>query len=191
MITIATFPSELGWMAVLWRGPKVRQVVFGHRSSSAAERCLDVAGAESRQLTGDMANLVARLQQFAQGIPQDFKDLTLAWPECTRFQRTAWRKCRLIAYGNAVTYGELARRVGSPRSARAVGKVMARNPMPLIVPCHRVVAADGRMGGFSAPGGLDMKRRLLQLEQTAELPRAIRPLVGRTRGGQSHSRPRS
>jgi methylated-DNA-[protein]-cysteine S-methyltransferase len=79
------------------------------------------------------------------------------------FHRRVLTAARRIPYGQTVTYGELARRVGSPRAARAVGQAMAHNPIALIVPCHRVVAAGGGLGGFG--GGLTMKRRLLALER--------------------------
>jgi methylated-DNA-[protein]-cysteine S-methyltransferase len=84
--------------------------------------------------------------------------------ELTDFQRRVSLACRQIAWGNTCTYGELATRIGSPRAARAVGSVMARNRLPIVIPCHRVLGTAGRLGGYSAPGGLDTKRRLLQLE---------------------------
>jgi methylated-DNA-[protein]-cysteine S-methyltransferase len=78
------------------------------------------------------------------------------------FHRRVLQATRRIPYGRTATYRDLARRVGRPRAARAVGQAMARNPVPLVIPCHRVVAAGGGLGGFS--GGLDLKRRLLALE---------------------------
>jgi methylated-DNA-[protein]-cysteine S-methyltransferase len=80
------------------------------------------------------------------------------------FQRAVVGHCRRIPPGQTLTYGQLAARVGRPRAARAVGRVMATNRFPLIVPCHRVVAAGGVLGGFSAPQGLAMKKRLLAAE---------------------------
>ncbi len=71
---------------------------------------------------------------------------------------------RQVGYGETVSYGELAERSGSPRAARAVGTVMATNRIPLILPCHRVLGSAGRIGGFSAPQGIDLKRRMLDLE---------------------------
>jgi len=79
------------------------------------------------------------------------------------FHRKVMRVARRIPYGRTVTYGELASRAGSPRAARAAGQAMARNPLPLVVPCHRVVASGGGLGGFG--GGLALKRRLLALER--------------------------
>jgi methylated-DNA-[protein]-cysteine S-methyltransferase len=88
-------------------------------------------------------------------------DLPLA-PEGTEFQLRVWNELRKIPYGETISYGELARRVGDPTAARAVGLANGRNPLPVIVPCHRVIGADGSLTGFG--GGLDRKRRLLELE---------------------------
>jgi methylated-DNA-[protein]-cysteine S-methyltransferase len=74
---------------------------------------------------------------------------------------------RKIGYGRTVAYGELAARAGNSRAARAIGAVMASNPLPIIVPCHRVVASGGAIGGFSAPHGIELKKRLLEMEATA------------------------
>ncbi|MFO7904557.1 MAG: methylated-DNA--[protein]-cysteine S-methyltransferase [Pirellulaceae bacterium] len=166
-LVTTTFPSELGWMAVLWRGAAVARLTFGHRSASAAWQSLELQSAGSEPLTGQMAELVARLRRFARGRPEDFREVPLEWGGRSEFQRAVWRQCRQIPFGQVLTYAKLAKRLGSPRSARAVGNAMAANPIPLIVPCHRIVASGGTLGGFSAPGGLDMKRRLLELETSA------------------------
>ena len=80
------------------------------------------------------------------------------------FNRRVYELARTIPPGSTMTYGEVARRLGSPGMARAVGQALGRNPYPIVVPCHRVLAADGRMGGFSAPGGVATKRRMLEIE---------------------------
>jgi methylated-DNA-[protein]-cysteine S-methyltransferase len=93
--------------------------------------------------------------------PTDFASLTLD-PQGTTFQLRVWQELRRIPYGTTISYRELARRVGSPKACRAVGQANAVNPIPLIIPCHRVIKADGALGGYSA--GLDRKRRLLDHE---------------------------
>lgn len=88
-------------------------------------------------------------------------------PEGTPFQLAAWRVLGGIPYGTTITYGEQARRMGNPAAARAAGAANGANPIAIIVPCHRVVGAGGRLGGFG--GGVEVKRRLLELEGVAGL----------------------
>jgi methylated-DNA-[protein]-cysteine S-methyltransferase len=88
-------------------------------------------------------------------------------PEGTEFTRRVWEACRRIPYGRTVSYGELAAQAGSPRGARAVGQALGRNRIPLLIPCHRVLAGQGALGGFG--GGLEMKKRLLDLESRSGL----------------------
>ena len=80
----------------------------------------------------------------------------------TRFQRSVWEELMKIPVGHTVSYGQLAWRIGHPAAVRAVGRACGANPIPLLIPCHRVLAANGRIGGFS--GGMDWKRRLLEIE---------------------------
>ena len=94
----------------------------------------------------------------------DFADVACRLPGEGTFQGKVLRACREIPYGRTSGYGQLARRIGRPDAARAVAAALGRNPLPIIVPCHRVLYSDGRLGGFSAPGGLELKRRLLALE---------------------------
>ena len=83
------------------------------------------------------------------------------------FARSVLAACRGIRYGRRISYGQLAVKAGCPKAARAIGGVMARNPLPLIIPCHRVVRSDGKTGGFSAAGGISLKKRLLEMEHHA------------------------
>jgi methylated-DNA-[protein]-cysteine S-methyltransferase len=103
---------------------------------------------------------LSQLEAYFAGRLQRF-DLALA-PEGTPFQRQVWTALRTIPYGETVSYGELARHVGRPTASRAVGAANGRNPIPIVIPCHRVVGADGSLTGFG--GGLAIKRRLLELE---------------------------
>jgi methylated-DNA-[protein]-cysteine S-methyltransferase len=112
-----------------------------------------------------VAGLIRRLQRFAAGRGDgDFRDVPIEISDHTEFQRRVVEQCRSIPSGSTCSYGELARRAGRPGAARAVGNVMRNNRLPLIVPCHRVVASSGKLQGFSAPQGLSMKQRLLDME---------------------------
>ena len=91
-------------------------------------------------------------------------DMTLDLGCMSEFAQMVLEACRRIPYGQTASYADLARAVGVPGAARAVGSVMARNPVPLVVPCHRVVRSDGSLGGFSVPDGVALKRRLLRME---------------------------
>jgi len=103
---------------------------------------------------------IRQLEEYFAGERRAF-DLPLA-PQGTDFQRTVWRELTRIPYGQTVSYGELARRVGNPQASRAVGLANGKNPLPIIVPCHRVIGANGSLTGFG--GGVEIKRKLLTLE---------------------------
>lgn len=112
--------------------------------------------------------LAARLQAFMQGQVDDFRDVELEPSVTTDFQRAVIQAVRQIPYGETASYAEVARRAGSPKAARGVGGVMAANRLPILIPCHRVVASGGGIGGFSAPTGVDLKRWLLERESGAD-----------------------
>ncbi len=108
-----------------------------------------------------------RLSLYLESKIVDFGDFPLDFRQATPFQIEVWRGCRTIEFGETMSYSQLAERIGKPSAARAVGRALAANPIPLIVPCHRVLAANGDLCGYSGYGGLDLKRRLLELEQRA------------------------
>lgn len=91
-------------------------------------------------------------------------DIPLCFNGFSPFARSVLRTCRKIGIGQTVTYGQLAEKAGRPNASRAVGTVLAKNPMPLIIPCHRIIRSDGKLGGFSAPGGITTKKKMLELE---------------------------
>jgi len=109
---------------------------------------------------GPIAEAVRQLKQYFAGKRVDF-DLPLA-PEGTEFQRTVWLRLQEIPYGETISYGELAKRVGNPKASRAVGAANGSNPIPIVIPCHRVIGSNGQLTGFG--GGLPTKERLLALE---------------------------
>ena len=125
------------------------------------------AVAMSRSMTDDLpqvrilAQAVTELEQYFAGVRTKF-DVSLA-PEGTPFQMAVWQQLRGIPYGKTCSYKEIAAAIGQPKAVRAVGSANGRNPLCIVVPCHRVIAADGSLGGYS--GGLDLKSRLLDLEK--------------------------
>jgi methylated-DNA-[protein]-cysteine S-methyltransferase len=174
---IAPFLTELSWMAVAWREDELEGNAFGHASRRSAELSLaripglpqsfcriDVEH-QTSELPAWVAELIDKLRRYAEGEPVDFSSAPLALNHLTSFARHVVGACRRIPWGQTRSYGELAAECGSPGAARAVGSVMAKNRYPLIVPCHRVLAAGGELGGYSAPDGLKMKQRLLAMEQ--------------------------
>lgn len=175
------FSSDLGWFGIVTVGTIVLHVSIAHRTEpmalAALHRFLLETGAEpsapETPSNSWLTTIVERFQAYASGSPEDFRDIPIDLSACTPFQRSVLKACRKIPYGETATYGQLAHRSGSPRAARAVGSVMAGNRVPLIVPCHRVVPTSGALGGFSAPGGIGTKQRLLDLER-ATIPHDTR-----------------
>jgi methylated-DNA-[protein]-cysteine S-methyltransferase len=109
--------------------------------------------------------IIARIKRHLAGEMQDFAGLPYAWSRVSSFQRTVYEAALQVKPGQTWSYGQLAAFIARPTvSARAVGTALAQNPWPLLVPCHRFIGADGRMTGFSAPGGIKTKLRLLALE---------------------------
>jgi methylated-DNA-[protein]-cysteine S-methyltransferase len=104
------------------------------------------------------------MEALLRGEPRSLMDIELDLEDVPPFECDVYRIARTIPPGATLTYGEVARRLGKPDAAREVGVALGRNPFPLIVPCHRVIAAGGKLGGFSAHGGRTTKRRLLAIE---------------------------
>ncbi len=94
-------------------------------------------------------------------------DIPLALDGFSSFCSSVLNACRDIKFGQTISYSALAKKAGRPAASRAVGSVLAKNPLPLIIPCHRVVRSDGKIGGFSAPGGISLKKKMLELERQA------------------------
>lgn len=164
-LALAVFPSELGWIALRGVDSQLGGLSFGHPTPEAA------LAAVGRPVLGPAPDpsdwnprLRQQLQAYAQGEVIDFRWVPIAWEPGSPFRRRIGELCREIPYGQTLSYGQLAARAGSPGASRAVGACMAGNRVPLVIPCHRVVASNGGLGGFSAPGGLGTKRALLNLE---------------------------
>jgi len=105
------------------------------------------------------------LERYFAGIHEHFEQIPVDFGDATPFQKLVWTAARATRWGTISTYGDLARSIGNPRAARAVGNALAANPLPIIVPCHRFLRTDGTLGGFSA--GTDWKQELLKVENIA------------------------
>lgn len=111
--------------------------------------------------------LQKQITAYFAGVRVDFgPDIPIVLNGLGRFSTSVLSACRKIKFGQTISYGRLAEKSGRPAAARAVGGAMAKNPLPLIIPCHRVLRSDGKLGGFSAPGGKALKARLLKHEYT-------------------------
>jgi methylated-DNA-[protein]-cysteine S-methyltransferase len=166
-LATAVMESALGPLSVAATDRGVVKIVFstGPRSDFHAWLDTHAAGAARVRALPILDEAVKQLRDYFAGtlsvftLPLDLRG--------TEFQLRVWQKLREIPYGETITYGELAERLTQPGAQRAVGLANGANPVPIVVPCHRVIAAGGRLGGFG--GGLDAKRRLLALE-CRELP---------------------
>lgn len=148
------FETELGTAALAW-------------GDGGIQRFLLPGGALPEQTTSAtpaIRDTIRKAQRHLAGAPQSFLDAPLDFSAVSAFHRSVYRSLAQVPPGTTVSYSELATRAGSPGATRAVGTAMARNPWPLLVPCHRVLTERGSLGGFSAPGGVATKVRLLELE---------------------------
>ena len=117
------------------------------------------------QYDGNLFGAVQKyIADYFEGECVDFSTLPVALDGFSVFAKRVLTACRGIGFGQTVTYGRLAKMAGKPGAARAVGRVLAKNPLPLIIPCHRVICSDGSLGGFSTTGGVSLKKRMLKLE---------------------------
>jgi methylated-DNA-[protein]-cysteine S-methyltransferase len=161
------FETASGFCGIAWNSVGITCLGLPTKSAAAAERALlrRAPGAEPGALTPAVAEAVAAVQRYFEGEETDFSGFDLDLGEQGAFFKQIYAAARRVGWGQTTTYGALAKEVGAwPEAARDVGEAMANNPVPLIIPCHRVLAAGGKIGGFSAPGGSAAKFRMLELE---------------------------
>ena len=156
-------PSEFGSFGVVWweaeKGPKVRQILLPNHKA-LLEEVVQASYAGISSLTcATITELGERMQSFLEGEAVDFELDMMALERCSEFQRRVLQVELKIPRGWVSTYGRIARRLGAPGGARAVGGALASNPFPIVIPCHRALRSDGGLGGFQ--GGVEMKRALL------------------------------
>lgn len=152
MTTACTLASPLGTLLLVSSAGKLTQLSWGANTShlQTAQHSRDPV----------LRQAAEELNAYFAGDKTSFK-ISIE-PVGTVFQRAVWKALCALPYGQTISYGELASQVGNPQAARAVGGAVGANPIPIIIPCHRVLRAENRLGGFS--GGLTIKRQLLKLE---------------------------
>ena len=164
--------TPFGWVGVVVGPRGLCRVVLPAGPRAALERVLRRANPGARRDLRRCSRAVRAIRRYIRtGRAGGAGPLDLG--AATPLARAVYAALARTAAGDILTYGGLARRIGWPRAARAVGRILGRNPVPLVIPCHRVVRAGGGLGGFSCPGGLRLKRRLLDFE--AEARRASAP----------------
>lgn len=168
---LSVFPTNLGWCGIVGRKGVTTDILIGHSDAQGVRQAFARRRGEARGGAADEveerdwhSELRRRLEAYGLGKRVDFTDFEIELPGGTPFRQRVLKVTRKIGYGRTLSYGELAERAGAPRAARAVGTVMSTNRFPILIPCHRVIASAGKLGGYSAPQGVDLKARLLAME---------------------------
>lgn len=184
------FSTEIGSCGIVWGPAGILGVCLPEHDEAATRQRVRhrhpdaIEAAPPPAVAGVIAGVVALLA----GEKVDFSDALLDRTGVPEFHRRVYEAAVAIPFGETLTYGDIARRVGTVTDSRAVGRALGQNPWPIIVPCHRVLAASGRTGGFSAPGGVDTKLRILSIEARhrtgspglfSDLPLAAKPAAWR------------
>jgi methylated-DNA-[protein]-cysteine S-methyltransferase len=167
------FPTAIGFIGMAWsRAGLVSLQLPGSDREATRKRLLkglgERAGAfpaiEEEALPASVAQWVERIRAYASGEQADFSDMPVDLTGVDSFRQDIYMAARRLGYGETTTYGELATGAGHPGEARETGQALGANPVTIVIPCHRIMAAGGKIGGFSAHGGIMTKRKLLAME---------------------------
>lgn len=181
------FDTAIGRCALVWRAERIIGAQLPEQDETTARERL---GRRFPSVTeapppGFVLAAIAEIQALLEGQPRDLSHLPISLDGTSDFNRRVYSVALSIKPGETMTYGAVAARLGAAGAARAVGVALGQNPLPIIVPCHRVLAAGGRSGGFSADGGVETKLRMLTIEKARTSPQpglfAALPLVTRQR----------
>ena len=168
------FDTDIGRCGIAWGARGIAGVQLPERSDHETRRCLlrKCPDASEASPPEHVQRLIDDVIALLRGEVIDLSKVALDMARVPEFERRVYDVARTIPPGSTLTYGEIATRLGDRGLARDVGQALGRNPFPIIVPCHRVLAAGGKAGGFSAPGGLTTKLRMLTIEhaRTSEAP---------------------
>jgi len=163
--------TPFGWCGLIFDNDKIREIVLPSPDKQRVlqrlhSRCYKTNSTKLRQ--GDSATeFLNDLKRYFNGEKVDFNNMARYITDLTRssnFERAVYKTLMTVPYGQVRTYQWVAQKAGRPGASRAVGNALAKNPLPIIIPCHRVVKSNGSLGGFSAIGGTELKKKLLVLE---------------------------
>jgi len=169
----AVFETALGFMGIAWSEAGLTRLCLPQRNRDAVERRLLRHGGIVEQAAKPepqwpepqwVVELIASIKAYAAGEDVDFSGVPVDLAGVDDFRLAIYDAARKLAFGETATYGELARRAGHAGLARETGAALGANPVPLVIPCHRILAAGGKIGGFSAPGGSVTKEKMLAME---------------------------
>jgi methylated-DNA-[protein]-cysteine S-methyltransferase len=170
-LAFAIFDTPIGACGIAWNAAGITGLQLPSANAEATRSRLRrrwVGAVEGPPPPG-VQRAIDRILALLGGEAVDLGDIPVDLSDAPDFHRKVYEVARTIAPGQTMTYGEIARRLGAPQESREVGQALGRNPIAIIVPCHRVLGADGKMGGFSASGGVATKRRILEIEGAAAL----------------------
>jgi methylated-DNA-[protein]-cysteine S-methyltransferase len=164
----ALFETAIGVCGIVWGERGVLGIELPEKDEAATRRRLlrRYAGAVESPLTQTVRQAVDAIVALLRGERQDLSEIELDMARIQPFERSVYEVARAIPPGEVITYGDIAKKLGDPMAAQAVGVALGKNPFPIVVPCHRVVGAGAKLGGFSAPGGVKTKRRMLAIERS-------------------------
>lgn len=165
----AVFETALGFMALAWSEAGLTRLCLPEKTQAAAERRLlrltgEVASFGERAAPDWLVGLIADIRRYADGENVDFSAVPVDLTGVDEFRRDIYAAARKLRHGESTTYGGLAEMAGHSKLFRQTGSALGSNPIPLVIPCHRILAAGGKIGGFSATGGSTMKETMLRLE---------------------------
>lgn len=162
------FDTTLGWCGIAWseHRPAVTLLQLPEATAEMTEARIAWATGARQASSAEIVQVIERVRMHLRGELQDFRDVAIDLDGVGLFARRVYEAARQIPAGETRTYGDLAQALNLPGAARAVGQALGRNPIAIIIPCHRVLAAGGKPGGFSAHGGRATKAKLLAIEGT-------------------------
>ncbi len=169
--TYITFKSKIGLCAISWKDCAITGFFLPEKSDEYLLKKLKSLFKSNTTSTPPLwiKDLVRKLKLHFDGRPQDFSKISTDPGEISDFSSLVYEATKLLAPGTVVSYQDICKKIKRPNASRAVGTALGKNPIPVIVPCHRVISSSGKLGGYSAAGGLKTKAMLLELEGIAQI----------------------